>query len=196
MKHGNSPRPVRRRLPSTTARKQTSKRSWIESLYQTLTQTSNPRVAIIGVGNEMRGDDAAGIAVVEALRPTSHEQLLILNAGTAPENFTGVLRQFAPDLVLLIDAVQMNEPPGTIRLLDTHDLESCSGTTHSLSLHLFVSYLETELKCKFKLLGIQVGQDTLGAELSPQVRQRVREIVQTLQTLYCQPVFRSYSVHP
>ena len=37
-----------------------------------------------------------------------------MEAGPAPENFTGPLRRFRPDLVLLVDAAQMDAEPGTI----------------------------------------------------------------------------------
>jgi hydrogenase 3 maturation protease len=113
------------------------------------------------------------------------EPVLVFNAGTAPENFTGVLRRFDPDLVLIIDAVEMNAPSGTIRLLDLRDIENCSMTTHTLSHHLFAYYLETELKCNVRLLGIQLGQNSIGGEFSPQVNQSIRGIVRVLQSL-CQ----------
>lgn len=139
----------------------------------------------MGVGNELRGDDGVGVAIVQALQPSSQDQLLVINAGTAPENFTGALRQFDPGLVLMVDAVHMNESPGTVRLLDLYQLEMCSATTHTLSHHVFALYLETELKCKVKLLGIQAGQDKIGGGFSPQVRQSICDIVRVLRTLYC-----------
>jgi hydrogenase 3 maturation protease len=140
-------------------------------------------LAIVGVGHELRGDDAAGIAIVQALQSSVNAQSLIINAGTVPENVTGALRGFAPDLVLIIDAVQMNEMPGTIRLLDIRDTENCSVTTHTLSFHMFAFYLETELNCMVKLLGIQAGQDLLGAEFSRPVYQSICTIRRVLHNL-------------
>jgi hydrogenase 3 maturation protease len=135
------------------------------------------------MGHELRGDDAAGIAIARSLQLSVNDQFLVINAGAAPENFTGALRGFAPDLVLIVDAVQMGEPPGAVRLFDLDDAENCSVTTHSLSPHLFALFLETELHCMVKLLGIQAGRDSLGAELSPAVRQSVGAIVRELQKL-------------
>lgn len=185
MTSGNSLRPAKHRSLSTTAKKKTYRDSWIDFLYQALAQVNKPqaRLAVLGVGHELRGDDAAGIAVVRALQSLSNERSLFVDAGAAPENFTGVLRDFAPDLVLIIDAAQMNEPPGTTRLLAISDTENCSVTTHTLSCHMLALYLETELHCAVKLLGIQPGQDLLGAELSLAVRQSVRAIVRVLRSL-------------
>jgi hydrogenase maturation protease HycI len=163
------------------APKRTSGRSWIDSLYHTLAQTSEPRLAVVGIGHELRGDDAAGIAIARKLQSSENERLRVINAGAAPENFTGVLREFVPDLVLIVDAMQMNEPPGTVQLFNVHDTENYGVTTHALSCHMFALYLEVELNCVVKLLGIQAGQDSLGAELSPEVRQSVASIARVLR---------------
>ena len=40
---------------------------------------------------------------------------LCLSAGAAPENCTGLLRRFRPDLVLLVDAAEMGEAAGAVR---------------------------------------------------------------------------------
>lgn len=183
MRSGNLPRPARNRSPSTMVPKKTSSHLWIASLHQALAQTSksHPRLAVVGVGHELRGDDAAGIAVAKALQSSENERLLVINGGAAPENFTGVLRGFAPDVILIVDAVQMNQPPGTIHLLDNHDIEPCSMTTHTLSHHILASYLEAEMNCVIMLLGIQVEQDLLGAALSPKVRQSIRKIVRVMR---------------
>jgi hypothetical protein len=79
-------------------------------------------VAIVGIGNELNGDDGAGVWVLRNLKDVigrvADSPVLIIDAGTAPENVTGALRKFAPELILLIDAAQLNEPPGTARLPD------------------------------------------------------------------------------
>lgn len=131
----------------------------------------------MGVGQELRGDDAAGIAAARSLQSLSGEDWLILDAGSAPENFTGSLRAFAPDLLILIDAAQMGHSPGTTRLFSMSDMENTSLTTHALSCHLFALFVERELRCDVRLLGIQPGQDGLGAALSPSVRHSVAAIV-------------------
>ena len=90
-----------------------SRASWHDSLARTLKQLRRlnrpPRLAVVGIGHELRGDDAAGVRVARALQsrfPTS-DALVAIDAGSAPENHTGALRRFKPDLVLLIDAAQI-----------------------------------------------------------------------------------------
>lgn len=157
-----------------------SNRSWIVSLKQAIRQTNKPLpgIAVVGIGHELRGDDAAGIMVARKLRVVSRANWLVLDAGPAPENFTGKLRDFAPDLLLLVDAVQINEPPGTIRLLEINAIEPYSMTTHSLSPHLLIAHLQLELNCIVRVLGIQVEQVSIGSGLSPAVQASIKQIVQ------------------
>ena len=45
-----------------------------------------PRVAVVGVGQRLRGDDGAGPAVAQRLAPLADAALLVVDAGHAPEN--------------------------------------------------------------------------------------------------------------
>jgi hydrogenase 3 maturation protease len=138
---------------------------------------------VVGIGHELRGDDAAGIAVARALRPrvAAHEQVLVIDAGPAPENFTGPLRRFDPDLVLLVDAAQMNETAGTVRWLACRETAGLSASTHTLPPYVLAGYLTAELGCEVALLGIQPGNACLvGAPLSTAVRKAVSAVAQAL----------------
>ena len=153
-----------------------SKPRWQVNLTQALRQRSNtPRVAIVGVGHELNGDDAAGLMVVRALKAALPpcDRMLIVDAGPAPENTTGTLRRFAPDLVLLIDAAQMDEPPGEVRWIDWRDTTGVSASTHTLPLHLLARYLVAELGCNVALIGIQPAANLIVAPISSIVEDAV-----------------------
>lgn len=159
-----------------------STQSWQDSLQQSLQTTlSKPeaRIAIVGIGHDLRGDDAVGsvIAYELQIRLASSEGLLVLNAGCAPENYLGTLIRFAPDLLLLIDAANLGSPPGTIRLLDPLLAEGCSSSTHSLSLSMLTRYLREELGCEMLLLGIQPESLFFGQALTARLDQCADEIV-------------------
>lgn len=161
-----------------------SRPSWLNSLNQTLNRLNKPapRVAVLGVGHELHGDDAAGLMVARALiaREAGLDRLLIIDAGPAPENTTGALRTFRPDLVLLVDAAQMNEPPGTVRLIAWQDTTGISASTHTLPLHMLALYLTIELACEVALIGLQPFANTLDAPLSPGIQQAVEDVVNGL----------------
>lgn len=140
------------------------------------------RVAILGVGNELNGDDGAGVRVVRdlAARVTSGGTLLLLEAGTAPENFTGPLRRFRPDLVLLVDAASFDQPPGATAIFDWRDTEGFSGSTHTLPPSVFGRYLVEELGCDLALVGIQPAALDFGLPLSPDVSAAVNDLASQL----------------
>jgi len=143
-----------------------------------------PRIAVVGIGNHLRSDDAAGMLIAGAL--SRHEcavdtdHLLIIEAGHAPENRTGELRNFAPNLVLLIDAAEMGETPGTVQWIAEEDIDGMSASTHSLPLSMLARYLNLELGCKVNLLGIQPGSNEVGETVSAIVLQAVDEVVKGL----------------
>jgi hydrogenase 3 maturation protease len=98
----------------------------------------------------------------------------------APENHTGSLRRFKPDLVLLVDSAQMNEPPGTIRWLSWEETTGLSASTHTMPPYMLARYLSTELNCQVALIGIQPAHTGLDSPLSPAVQEAVDEIVRVL----------------
>jgi len=157
--------------------------SWSECLSQRLDKPEDcPRLAILGIGNELHGDDAAGIMVARGLQTAlaGRKDVLVLEAGLAPENCTGVLRRFAPELVLLVDAAQMNAEPGDIRWLVMEQIAGLSASTHSLPLSMLARYLHLELGSPVYLLGIQPGDLSFAAGLTPGVQLAVDTLIQTL----------------
>ena len=143
------------------------------------------RIALVGIGHELRGDDAAGIAIARALEPlaASHDRLLVIDAGSVPESFVGVLRRFEPDLVVLLDAARLGADPGTIRWIAWQEITGISAFTHSLPLNIFVEYLIKELDCEVAILGIQPGQTSFGEPLSPVIQESVGKAVDMLTNL-------------
>jgi hydrogenase 3 maturation protease len=133
------------------------------------------RVAVVGVGNTMRGDDGAGILVVRALaaRLQDAPEVLLIDGSTAPENFTGPLRRFRPDLVIEIDAAHLEQPAGTVAWVDWRDADGMSASTHTLPPSVLARFLSTDLGCQVSLLGIQPATLEMGCSLSPEVEAAV-----------------------
>lgn len=139
---------------------------------------------MIGVGNALRSDDAAGILVARALSDrkcaADTQHILIIEGGQAPENRTGELRQFLPDLVLIVDAAEMGQAAGTIRWIPEKSIDGMSASTHSLPLSMLAHYLKLDLNCTVMLLGIQVRSNEVGENVSGEVMQAIDEVVEEL----------------
>ena len=146
--------------------------------------TSTPRLAIVGVGNELRGDDSVGVVVARDLLNTpsvqASETLLVIPAGVAIENITGHLRGFAPDLILIIDAADMGDTPGVVHLLPADSVSGISAFTHSLPLSMVVHYLTLELHCPVFLLGIQIRSNEMDIPICAEVFNAAHEVVDGL----------------
>lgn len=159
--------------------------SWKQTLKNTLTHKEIQRVAILGMGNELDGDDAAGIMVVRRLQTllAGRKDVLVIDGGNAPESYTGKLRPFGADFVLLVDGADMGAAPGTVAWLDWEDTCGLSGSTHTLPLHVLARYLTMEFGCQVALMGIQIQHlnMTLGDPLSPPVAAAVDEVVEQLR---------------
>lgn len=157
--------------------------TWRDQLRQNLaTRRQNNRFAVVGIGNELNGDDAAGVLVVRALRDTlgRRDDLLLIEAGTAPENFTGSLRRFEPALALLIDAADFGADPGEVACVPWQESEGFSASTHTLPISVFGEYLAAELRCEVVLLGIQPEHLEFDRPVSAPVREAVSTVAEEL----------------
>src|SRR5512142_2231350 len=123
----------------------TCKTSLSLHLQQLRSNGKAPRVAVVGIGNSLRCDDAAGMRVAHLL--SEHEcaadkdRVLIVEAGHAPENHTAELRGFGPDVILLVDAADMGKEPGAVEWISEDDIDGMSASTHSLPLSMLALYL-------------------------------------------------------
>ena len=114
--------------------------------------------------------------------------LLILDAGPAPENITGELRRFRPEVVILVDAAQMDLPPGSIELILWDSTTGMSAASHMLPLSMLARYLTLEFGCAVHLLGIQPAHNEPDRPLSVSVQGAVEEIARYFCRTLFQPV--------
>lgn len=162
-----------------------SRVSWRSSIKRAIRplspSSSAVRLAVVGIGSELWGDDAAGVQAARLLQSAGvqSETLLVVDAGPVPENFSGQLRRFQPEYILLIDAVrpQLPDPaPGRIFWIELSDLEGISALTHGMPLSVLGEYLVNQLHCDVGLLGIEGAGFDFGQPLSPPVRRAVKKV--------------------
>jgi hydrogenase 3 maturation protease len=142
------------------------------------------RVAILGVGSELRADDAAGIEVVRRLRRNfASKNVLLIDAGIAPESFLHKIRRFRPSHILIIDATDFNAKPGSVMLADPDAIVGKSISTHRLPLSILARYLQEQTNASIALLGIQPASAKLGGPMSKRVEEAVEGLVAALTNL-------------
>jgi len=94
----------------------------------------------------------------------------VIDAGTAPENWTGVVARLKPDTVIMVDAVCFEGKPGDVRIFSGEELGAGKISTHDVSLKLLIEYLKTSTEADIYILGIKPLSNELGKDISLPVK--------------------------
>ena len=138
------------------------------------------KVVLVGIGSPIRHDDVVGLKVLEFLEGKLPLNVLLLPTETVPESYTGVIRDFAPTHVLLIDAANFRGTPGEGRIIPSRMIANVSISTHSLPLHIYINYIEKSICSRVALLGIQGVNIELGEGITPEVEKGSENIANIL----------------
>ncbi|TMS00339.1 hydrogenase maturation protease [Nonomuraea basaltis] len=136
------------------------------------------RTVVIGLGNDYRGDDGAGLSVARLLRDLG--VAAIENGGDPAElieTWTGA------DVAIVIDAARSGDPPGIVRRFrGTPCLAHGGSSTHALSLADAVELARSLDRMPGELIVYTVeGADfALGAGLSEAVSAAAWNIARTI----------------
>jgi len=136
------------------------------------------KIALIGIGQSLRGDDVAGLEAVRLWQ--SHYPQTAQKLQVELSELPGLAlldRLDGMEAAILVDAVQANAAPGTIQRLGPDELAAFSTNAQSAhgwgvaeTLALGRSLNPGLAKCRITLIGIVGGQFSLGAGLSPAVQ--------------------------
>ena len=139
-------------------------------------------MTVIGLGNDFRHDDAAGLVAARLLR----------ERGVAAEEHQGDMaalmeRWKGADDLILIDAVVSGSAPGTLHRIDVSasslKRETFKGSTHALSLTdaIELSRALGTLPHRVFVFGVEVRDLTAGLGLSPEVEEAIRVLVNEIK---------------
>jgi hydrogenase maturation protease HycI len=151
-------------------------------LTECLDALRGSKVVILGVGHILKGDDGVGPLICEHLKGSV--SATVIDAGTVPENYVRPIVRATPEKLLIIDAVDFGDRPGTVRVCRPDEIADFAFSTHALSLHLFVEMLHNDIPVEVFLLGIQPGEVRLGESASPAVWESVQRLTGLLRDLF------------
>jgi hydrogenase 3 maturation protease len=141
-------------------------------------------LAVLGVGSTLRADDAAGIEVVEKLKENygcTIPRVQFYIGETAPENFSGKIASFNPTHLLIIDACDVGQAPGSFIDINPADVGGPTFSSHMLPIKVMVSYLVSETGMDVTLLGIQYKNIAFDTAMSQEVEKAVDEVYDALR---------------
>lgn len=141
------------------------------------------RILILGIGNSIMSDEAAGIRAVELFEELhgSDDDVTCIDGGTL--SFTLAEPIGASDQLVVFDAAQFHSGAGTVRRLESEEMDAFvrSGklSVHEVGLaDLFdMSRLSGDLPERRVLVGIEPETLGWGLELSPKVAAAIPEAV-------------------
>ena len=143
------------------------------------------RIAVLGIGSELRGDDIAGMLVADSLRKfkDKNKKLKVLLGATAPENLTGEIKKFKPSHVIIIDAADIGKKPGALACIDPEEIDKISFSTHQLPLSIMAEYLTQSLNCKIIVIGIQPKTIKFGFKFSKEIEKSAAYLSDTIKEI-------------
>jgi len=153
----------------------------VTDLTDNLKQHLKGKVCVIGIGNRMKGDDAAGPELIDRLAGRS--RFHCLDTGVAPENYLEKIVQIKPDTILLVDAMDFGGEAGSCKLFSADQITGGGLSSHALSLRMTCDYLQQRISAHIFILGIQPSQVNMNRPLSAAVSAAVEKLAAELGTL-------------
>ena len=149
--------------------------------------TDYSKIAVVGIGNELRQDDFVGSHIVRNLKKVvSSDKILILDCETVPENYLSVIERFKPSHILVIDAAQTGLEPGKYTLVGFEKVRGEGISTHDLSLEIFAKYIKKVTDAKLILLAIQPKSVEFETGLTEELAKTAKEITDLLSKVLIQ----------
>ena len=153
-----------------------------------------PRIIVIGIGNEYRRDDAAGLLVVRRLKEYADDyaadQNAILPMKIVEESGEGTALMLAwegAELAIIVDAVYGEGTPGGIyrgvfsgeEFLPPLPVNFCRYSTHAIGLGEAIELARSfgTLPPEVIVYGIEIADVTAGIGVSPEVEATIDHVV-------------------
>lgn len=143
---------------------------------------SPTRTLVIGLGNPLMGDDGAGVAALERLReewelPADVE---LVDGGTWGMNLLPLVESVRR--LILVDAIRSGRRPGTLTVLERHQLPryfSLKLSPHQIDLRevLALAELRGLLPDELVAVGIEPERVEMELRLSPRVQAGLAKVV-------------------
>jgi hydrogenase maturation protease len=137
---------------------------------------------VLGLGNMLMADDGVGLAALARLDEEWFvpRDVALVDGGTWGMNLLPVIEQ--ADRVLILDAIDLGDPPGTLIRLEGDEIPRFLGmklSPHQIDLRevLALAELRGTLPAEVIALGIQPEKVEMSTDFSPPVAARMDQLV-------------------
>ncbi len=121
-------------------------------------------------------DDGVGVYISRKIKKTLTISALTVEASI--ENYIGKINTLNPEILILIDCVDIKATPGTIKLLTINQIQDLTFNTHNISLQKLSGFFSMPVF----ILGIQPEKIAFGENISYIVRNEADKIINQINT--------------
>lgn len=136
----------------------------------------NSKILFAGIGNVLKSDDGAGVYISSRIRSNDHIRALTVETGI--ENYIGKINSLDPDILVLIDCVDMKLSPGSFRMLEIGQIQDLTFNTHNISLRRLPDFFVMPVF----ILAIQPENILFGENISYIVKDIADNIINQINT--------------
>jgi hydrogenase 3 maturation protease len=137
---------------------------------------ADKKILFVGIGNVLRMDDGAGVFISSGIKNKSNISALTVEVSL--ENYIGKINSLNPDILILIDTIDIGMAPGSYKLLQVDQIKDMTFNTHNISLKRLSEFF----KMQVYLLGIQPEKIDFGENMSYIVRKEAEKIVNIINS--------------
>ena len=134
------------------------------------------KILFVGIGNLLKMDDGAGVYISRKIRNKGNLSSLTVETGI--ENYIGKINSLKPDILVLIDCVELRSTPGTFKLLELNQIQDLTFNTHNISLRRLADFF----KMPVYILAIQPEKIDFGEKISYLVKSIANKIIKHINT--------------
>ena len=137
---------------------------------------NDKRILFVGIGNLLKKDDGVGVYISSGI--SNRLNIEALTVEVSLENYIGKINRIDPDILVLIDCMEMGSVPGTSKLMSVSKLDDLTFNTHNISLKRLSEFF----KMPVYLLGIQPEKIDFGENMSYLVREEAEKIINIINS--------------
>ncbi|MCK4531571.1 MAG: hydrogenase maturation protease [Candidatus Aenigmarchaeota archaeon] len=180
---------LKKKLPKKTVIKPRVEKQVIRDVLRELSspKIKERRFAILGIGNDLKGDDGIGWYVVDKLRKElKKDENLLLVKTSVPENHVKEISDFTPNMLIIIDSADFKKSPGEIKTIKGYQISESFISTHTTPLTLFLRLYQADQSFKkpFILIGIQRKSNEFGQPMSRPVKKAGDKLAKIILKLH------------
>ena len=139
-----------------------------------LLSQNDKRILFVGIGNVLKQDDGVGVYISRNIIETKH--IFSLTVEISIENYIGKINSLNPDILVLIDCVDIKSAAGTFKLLSVSQIQDLTFNTHNISLRRLSEFFRMPVY----ILGIQPEKVEFGENISYLVKNVADNIIKQI----------------